>query len=137
MNTENSKTDEPHRFILSLGDKVNLKDPSKNMALANLSTYYTWKNIKSAYSNSKLKVSAPSWNDEFDLPDGSYSIEDIQDYIEFIIKKHETLAKNPAIQIYQNKIKKRIVFKVKTGCKLELLSPETMKLLESTKKDVD
>ena len=71
MNTENSKTNEPHRFILSLGDKVNLKDPSKNMALANLSTYYTWKNIKSAYSNSKLKVSAPSWNDEFDLPDGS------------------------------------------------------------------
>ena len=137
MNTKNSKTNEPHRFILSLGDKVNLKDPSKNMALANLSTYYTWKNIKSAYSNSKLKVSAPSWNDEFDLPDGSYSIEDIQDYIEFIIKKHETLAKNPAIQIYQNKIKKRIVFKVKTGCKLELLSPETMKLLESTKKDVD
>ena len=137
MNTENSKTNEPHRFILSLGDKVDLKDPSKNMALANLSTYYTWKNIKSAYSNSKLKVSAPSWNDEFDLPDGSYSIEDIQDYIEFIIKKHETLAKNPAIQIYQNKIKKRIVFKVKTGCKLELLSPETMKLLESTKKDVD
>ena len=137
MNTENSKTNEPHRFILSLGDKVNLKDPSKNMALANLSTYYTWKNIKSAYSNSKLKVSAPSWNDEFDLPDGSYSIEDIQDYIEFIIKKYETLAKNPAIQIYQNKIKKRIVFKVKTGCKLELLSPETMKLLESTKKDVD
>ena len=137
MNTKNSKTNEPHRFILSLGDKVNLKDPSKNMALANLGTYYTWKNIKSAYSNSKLKVSAPSWNDEFDLPDGSYSIEDIQDYIEFIIKKHETLAKNPAIQIYQNKIKKRIVFKVKTGCKLELLSPETMKLLESTKKDVD
>ena len=137
MNTKNSKTNEPHRFILSLGDKVNLKDPSKNMALANLSTYYTWKNIKLAYSNSKLKVSAPSWNDEFDLPDGSYSIEDIQDYIEFIIKKHETLAKNPAIQIYQNKIKKRIVFKVKTGCKLELLSPETMKLLESTKKDVD
>ena len=137
MNTENSKTNEPHRFRLSLADKVNLKDPSKNMALANLSTYYTWKNIKSAYSNSKLKVSAPSWNDEFDLPDGSYSIEDIQDYIEFIIKKHETLAKNPAIQIYQNKIKKRIVFKVKTGCKLELLSPETMKLLESTKKDVD
>ena len=71
MNTENSKTNEPHRFRLSLADKVNLKDPSKNMALANLSTYYTWKNIKSAYSNSKLKVSAPSWNDEFDLPDGS------------------------------------------------------------------
>ena len=70
------------------------------------------------------------------MPDGSYSISDIQDYFEFIIKKHETLAENPPIQIYPNKIKNRIVFKVKTGYKLELLSPETMKLLESTKKDV-
>ena len=69
--------------------------------------------------------------------DGSYSISDIQDYFEFIIKKHETLTENPPIQIYSNKIKNRIVFKVKTGCKLELLSPEKMKLLGSTKKDVD
>ena len=137
MNTENSKTNEPHRFILSLGDKVNLKDPSKNMALANLSIYYTWKNIKSAYSNNKFKISAPTWNDTFDLPDGSYSIEDIQDYFEFIIKKHETLTENPPVQIYPNKIKNRIVFKIKTGDKLELLSSETMKLLGSTKKDVD
>ena len=60
-----------------------------------------------------------------------------QDYFEFIIKKHETLAENPPVQVYPNKIKNRIVFKVKTGCKLELLSPETMKLLGSTKKDVD
>ena len=72
-----------------------------------------------------------------DLPDGSYSISDIQDYFEFIIKKHETLTENPPIQIYPNKIKNRIIFKVKTGYRLELLSPETMKLLESTKKDVD
>ena len=71
------------------------------------------------------------------MPDGSYSISDIQDYFEFIIKKHETLAENPPIQIYPNKIKNRIVFKVKTGYKLQLLSPETMKLLGSTKKDVD
>ena len=76
-------------------------------------------------------------NDKFDLLDGSYSISDIQDYFEFIIKKHETLTENPPIQIYPNKIKNRIVFKVKTGYKLELLSPETMKLLGSTKKDVD
>ena len=107
------------------------------MAFANLSIYYTWKNIKSAYNNNKFKTSAPTWNDEFDLPDGSYSISDIQDYFEFIIKKHETLAENPPIQIYPNKIKNRIVFKIKTGYKLELLSPETMKLLGSTKKDVD
>ena len=137
VNTENSKTNEPHRFRLSLADKLNLKDPSKNMALANLSIYYTWKNIKSAYNNNKFKISAPTWNDTFDLPDGSYSISDIQDYFEFIIKKHETLTENPPVQIYPNKIKNRIVFKIKTGYKLELLSPETMKLLGSTKKDVD
>ena len=91
-------------------------------------------NIKSAYSNNKFKISAPTWNDEFDLPDGSCSTTDIQDYFEFIIKKHETLAENPPVQIYPNKIKNRIVFKVKTGYKLELLSPETRKLLGSTKK---
>ena len=107
------------------------------MALANLSIYYTWKNIKSAYNNNKFKISAPTWNDTFDLPDGSYSISDIQDYFEFIIKKHETLTENPPIQIYPNKIKNRIVFKIKTGYKLELLTPETMKLLGSAKKDVD
>ena len=71
------------------------------------------------------------------MPDGSYSVSDIQDYFEFIITKHETITKNPPIQIYPNKIKNRIIFKVKTGYKLELLSPETMKLLGSTKKDVD
>ena len=137
MNTENSKTNEPHRFILSVADKLNLKNSSKNMALANLSIYCTWKNIKSAYNNNKFKISAPTSNDEFDLPNASYSIADIQDYFEFIIKKHETLTENPPVQIYPNKIKNRIVFKVKTGYKLELLSPETMKLLGSTKKDVD
>ena len=89
------------------------------------------------YNKNKFKISAPTWNDELYLADGSYSISDIQDYFEFIIKKHETLTENPPIQIYPNKIKNRIVFKVKTGYKLELLSPETMKLLGSTKKDVD
>ena len=99
------------------------------MALANLSIYYTWKNIKSEYNNNKFKISAPSWNDPFDLRDGSYSIADIQDYFEFIIKKHEALTENPSIQVYSNKTKNRIVFKIKTGYKLELLTPETMKLL--------
>ena len=127
MNTKNSKTNEPHRFKLDLTDKLNLKNPNKNMALANLSIYYTWKNIKSEYNNNKFKISAPTWNDTVDLPDGSYSIADIQDYFEFIIKKHETLTENPTIQIYPNKIENRIVFKIKTGYKLELLTPETMK----------
>ena len=127
MNTENSRTSEPHRFNLDLRDKLNLKYPNENIALANLSIYY----------NNKFKISAPTWNETFDLPDGSYSISDIQDYFEFIIKKHETLTENPPIQIYPNKIKNRIVFKIKTGYKLELLTLETMKLLGSTKKDVD
>ena len=137
MSTENSGTSEPHRFKLDLTDKLNLKNPNKNMALANLSIYYTWKNIKSEYKNNKFKISAPTWNDTFDLPDGSYSIDDIQDYFEFIIKKHETLTEDLPIEIYPDKIKNRIVFKIKTGYKLELLTPETMRLLGSTKKDVD
>ena len=107
------------------------------MALADLSIYYTQKNIKKEYNNNKFKISAPTWNETFDLPDGSYSIADIQDYFEFIIKKHETLTENPPIQIYPNKIKNRIVFKIKTGYKLESLTPETIKLLGSTKKVVN
>ena len=92
------------------------------------------KNIKSESNNDKFKISAPTWNDEFDLPDGSYSISDIQDYFEYIIKKHEAIPENSPIQIYPNKIKNGIVFKIKTGYKLELLSLKAMKLLGSTKK---
>ena len=84
------------------------------MALANLSIYYTWKNIKSEYNNNRFKIHAPTWNDTFCLPDGSYSISDIQDYFEYIIKKHETIADNPPVQNY-------------------LLSKETMQLLGSSK----
>ena len=97
MNNKNSKTNEPHRFKLDLTDKLNLKIPNQNMALANLSIYYAWKNIKSEYNNNKFKISAPTWNDTFDLSDDSYSIADIQDYFQFIIKKHETLTENPPI----------------------------------------
>ena len=87
MNAKNSKTNEPlNKFRIILADKLNLKDPNKNMVLANFSIYYTWKNIKSAYNNNKFKISATTWNDEFDMPDGSYSILDIQDYFEYIIK---------------------------------------------------
>ena len=134
MNTENSKPSRPHRFQLDLTDKLNLENPNKNMALANLSIYYTWKNIKWKYNNNKFKISLPTWNDTFDLHDGSYSIGDIQDYSKLIIKKHETLTENPPIQIYPNKIKNRIVFKMKTGYKLEFLTSETMTLLGSTKR---
>ena len=88
MNTENIKANESHRFKLDLADKLNLKNPKKNIALVNLSIYYTLKNIKSEYNNNKFKISAPTWNETFDLPDGSYTISSIEDYFEFIIKKH-------------------------------------------------
>ena len=113
-NIENSKTNEPHKFRLSLSDKINLKNPNKNIALDNLSIYYIWKNIKSAHNNNKNKISAPNWNNIFDLLDCPYSIDDIQDYFEFMIKKHETLTENPPIEIYPNKIKNRISLKIKS-----------------------
>ena len=77
MNTLNRKTNESNRFIYQFNDKLNLKSPNKNMALANLSIYYTWKKIKSEYNNNKFNISAPTWNDGFNLPDGSYSVSDI------------------------------------------------------------
>ena len=137
MNTENSKTNEPYRLKYNLIDKLNLKSPNKNMALANLSIYYTWKNVKSIYENNKFKISAPTWNERFDLPDGSYNILAIQNCLEYVIKKHETIADTAPILIYANKLNNRIVFKIKTGYKLELLSKETIKLLGSTKDTTD
>ena len=133
INSKNSKTNKPHKSKLDLTDKLNLKNPNKNMALANLSIYYNWKNFKSEYNINKFKIPAPTWNHLFDLLDGSYSIAGIQDYFEFIIKKHETLPENPPVQIYPNKVKNRIVFKIKIGHKLEILTAKTMKLLGGTK----
>ena len=85
MNTENSKTSEPYRFKLDLTDQLNLKNPNKNMALANLSIPHLEKH-QVRINNNKFKISAPNWNDTFDLPDGFYSISDIQHYFEFIVK---------------------------------------------------
>ena len=88
MNSENSKASEPHILILKLTDKLDLRRGEKIIALSNLSIYYTWKNIKSSYNNNKFKISAPTWNDKFELPDGSYSVSNIQDYLQYILKKH-------------------------------------------------
>ena len=86
MNSENSKTSKAHVLIFTLTDKLDIRRREKSIALSNLSIYYTWKNIKSSYNNSKFKISTPTWNDEFELADGSYSISDIQDYFEYILK---------------------------------------------------
>ena len=137
MNSKNSKTNESYKFKYDLIDKLDLKNPNKNMALANLSIYCTWKNVKSTYNNNKFKISAPTWNETFDLPDGLYNISEIQDYIEYVIKKHETIGENAPILIYTNTINNRTVFKIKSRYKLELLSKETMKLLGSTSSIID
>ena len=134
MNMENSETSEPHKFVLNLSQRLGLRSSDKHVALQKLSIYYTWKNIRKKYKNNKLKIIAPTWNDEFELPDGSYSVSDIQDYTEYIIKKHETLTKIPPIHVYINKINNRLVFKIKDGYKLELQTRETMKLFGSIKK---
>ena len=136
MYSENSKTSKPHVLILKLTDKLDLRRGEKGIALSNLSIYYTWKNIKSTYNNNKFKISAPTWNDEFELPDGSYSVSDIQDYFEFILKKHGENIAEPSVQIYVNKIENRITFKIKKGYSHEFLTPETMKLLLSTENKI-
>ena len=87
MNSEKSKTFESNVLILKLNDKLDLRRGERSIALSNLSIYYTWKNIKSSYNNNKFKISAPTWNDKFELPDGSYSVSDIEDYFEYILKK--------------------------------------------------
>ena len=121
-----------HVLILKLTNKLDLRIDEKIIALSNLSIYYTWKNIKSSYNNNKFKISASTWNDEFELPDGSYSVSDIQDYFEYILKKHGEDIDKPSVQIYVNKIENRATFKIKNRYSLELLTPETMKLLGST-----
>ena len=100
MNSENSKTSKPHRFRLEFTDKLDLKDPNKNMALANLSIYYTWKNIQSEYNNNEFKISAPTWNDTLvDVPDGYYSIPDFQDYFRLFWKNIKSEYNNNKFKI--------------------------------------
>ena len=112
-NSKNSKTSDLQRLLLDLTDKINLKRSDQYIALSNLSIYYAWKNIKKSYENNKFKILTPTWNDEFESPDGSYFISDIQDYFEYIFKKHSEKAVNPSIRIYVNKIKIRITFEIK------------------------
>ena len=132
MNSENSKTFKSHVLILKLTNKLDLRISENNIALSNLSIYYTWKNIKSSYDNNKFKISAPTWYDKFELHDESYSISDIQDYFEYILKKNGENVDNPSIQTYANKIENRTTFEIKNGYTLELLTKEAMKLLGSS-----
>ena len=128
INYEYSKTSDPHRLLLNFSDKINLKRSDKYVALLNLSIYYTWKNIKKSYKNNNFKMSALTWNEQFELPDGSDSVSQI---FKIILSSD-----NLSIRIYVNKIENRFTFKIKTGYYLKLLMLETMKLLGSTKSKV-
>ena len=97
MNSKNGKISDPHRLLLSLTDKIGLRRRNNYVAISNLNIYYTWTNIKQSHKNNKFKISAPVWNEEFELPDGSNSISDIQYYFEYIFKKHGENTVNPSI----------------------------------------
>ena len=133
INSENSRTLNPHILILKLTNNLDSRTGEKVIALSNLSIYYTWKNIKSKYNNNKFKISASTWNDEFKLLNGSNSVSDIQDCFEYILEKHEEDIDKPSVQIYVDKIENRITFKIKIEYILELLTSKTIKLLGSTK----
>ena len=113
MNSKNSQTSKPHVLILKFTDKLDLRRGENRIALSNLSIYYTWKNMKSSYNNNRFKISAPTWNDEFELPDRSYLVSDIQDYFEYILKKHGENIDNNSIRIYVNKLKIELHLKLK------------------------
>ena len=139
MNSKDSKISDSHRLLLNVSDKLDLRRSGKYVALSNLSIYNTWKNIKKLHKNNKFKISAPIWNAEFELYDGSYSVSDIQDYFKYIIKKHEALTDNPSILIisyyfiYVNETENRIKFRIETEYYLKNLMLELMKLLGSIK----
>ena len=123
-------------MALKLTNKLDLRIGEKVIALWNLSIYYTWRNIKNSYNNNQFKISAPTWTDEFELPQGSCSVSNIQEYFEYILKKHGENIDEPPVEIYVNEIKNRITFKIKNEYSLELLTLETMKLLGSTKNKI-
>ena len=86
MNSENSKTSDSHRLLLNIKDKIDLKNSDKYVALSNIRTCYTSKNIKKLYKSNKLKISSPTWNNKFQLPDESFFALDIEDHFEYITK---------------------------------------------------
>ena len=132
-NTKNSKSNKTNKFVLNFSQRLNLRSSDKHLALQKFIYLLQVENIRKQYKSHKLKIMTPTWNDEFEFPDGSCSVLDIEDYIEYIIKKHEALTTIPPIHFYSNRINNRLVFKIKDGYKLELQTPETRKLFGSTK----
>ena len=136
MNSGNSKTSDPHRLLHNLLYNINLKRNDKYVALSRLKIHYTWTNIKKSYKNNKFKRSAPTWNEQFELPDETYSVSDVQVYFEYIFKKHGEKSNNPSIRMNINRIENRITFNIKAGYYLELLMAKMTRLLGSTKNKI-
>ena len=137
MNSKNSnKMSDSHGLLLNVIDKTILRRGDKYIAFSNLNIYSTWKNVKKSHKNNKFKISAATWNKEFELPDGSYYFLGTQDYFEYIAKKHWEKTVNPSTRIYISKIGNRLTFKIKSGFYHNLLSPGTMKLHGSTKSKI-
>ena len=136
MNLENSKPSKSHFLNLSLTRKLDLRIGEKVVALSNLSIYYTWENIKSSYNINKFKISPPTCNDEFEFPDGLYSVSNIQDYFQYILETYRKDIDEPSVQIQVSKIENRTTFKIKNGYCLELLTPEIIKILGSTENKI-
>ena len=135
MNSKNSKTSKLYVLILQLIDKLDLRRVEKSIALSNVSIYYTWKNMKNS-SNNKIQLQHGIINLNNRLPDGSNSTSNIQDYFNYILKKHNENIDNPVMRIYVNKSQNRVTFTIKTGYYLELLTPGTMKLLGTTENKI-
>ena len=130
-NSENCKNSNAHILMLNLTNELDFRSGEKTITFSNLGIYYTWKNMKNSYNNNKFKIWAPTWNGKFELPDRLYSVSEIQDYFEYILKKHGENTYKPSVWIYANKIENRATFKIKNGYPLELQTQETMKLLGS------
>ena len=126
MNTENSKKNEPCKRDLRFSPRLGFRSSNRNVVLQKLSIYYTWKNIRKQYKNNELKIIAPIWKDEFKLPIGFSFVSDLQNYIEYIIKNHETLIIVPPIRAYVHITNNRLVFKIRDGYKLGFQRPKTM-----------
>ena len=127
MSTKNSKTNESYKFVLKMPQRFDLKISNKHVTFQDLSIYHTWKNLRKQYKNNKFEIIAPTWNEVLELTHGSYSVSNIQDYLEYIIKIQETLTAILPIHVYVNIIDTILVFKIEDGYKPGSQTPETMK----------
>ena len=113
MNSENSKSSDPYKFALNIADKIDLQRSNKYIASSNLSTSNKWKKIKNSHKNNAFNISLPTWSEKSTVPDGSYSVSDIEDCFMYVNKRHKNFANSTPIKIYIHKIENKIIFENK------------------------